>query len=478
MHFSVPDTQELIDEAGNAYLGYNVHINGLFHCTVRYKQLHNLHEQLSKDMEIPLPPFPPKKFFPLTANQQEDRRLLLDKYIQTIGQNTTINSTELLNGFLLNAQLEGAVYPIEDENLDIFFMNGSQVNLNVTQAENSGKILRKVCKHIKLDDKFHQYFSLFIVYQDEGNFVVIRKLEEFESPIITQRNMHKIETRIILGKWYWNIEFDLDLLQDSIASNLLYNQAVAEVERGWVLTSEEIHQNLKILKEQNQKDEFLKIVRSLRYYGYMQFAPCMCDYPQPGSKVLVSIGKNELNVRITSHESNQEEIGFKVTRMRCWRITTLQEGNDKYEDNTECNLELSFEYLMAKDHLQWITISSEQAILMSVCLQSMIDELLFKSVGGIRNLELKGKSWTYISREGHSRIITGSHSTENKSVKENDVTPRVRAEPIIRKITERFSSAKVRKSSNNRSPIAHQQGRRNGDLLENNAFCMIGDDDL
>lgn len=39
-------------------------------------------------------------------------------------------------------------------------------------------------------------------------------------------------------------------------------------------------------------------------------------------------------------------------------------------------MELSFEYLMAKNTLQWIAISSEHAILMSVCLQSIVDELL------------------------------------------------------------------------------------------------------
>lgn len=86
-------------------------------------------------------------------------------------------------------------------------------------------------------------------------FTVLRKLQDFESPVITQKNMHKIETRIVLGKWYWDIGFDLDLLQDSVASNLLYSQAVAEIERGWILTSGETHNNLKILKERNQKDE-------------------------------------------------------------------------------------------------------------------------------------------------------------------------------------------------------------------------------
>lgn len=119
-----------------------MHINGLFHCTVRYKQLHNLHEQLTKDLDIPLPYFPPKKFFPLTFNQQEERRLSLDKYIQTIGQNTSINNTELLNGFLLSAQLESAPGPIEDENIDIFFMNGTKVNFTVSAADNSGQVLK------------------------------------------------------------------------------------------------------------------------------------------------------------------------------------------------------------------------------------------------------------------------------------------------------------------------------------------------
>lgn len=44
-------------------------------------------------------------------------------------------------------------------------------------------------------------------------------------------------------------------------------------------------------------------------------------------------------------------------------------------------MELSFEYLMAKNSLQWITISSEQAMLMSVCLQSIVDELLNQKDG-------------------------------------------------------------------------------------------------
>jgi hypothetical protein len=43
---------------------------------------------------------------------------------------------------------------------------------------------------------------------------------------------------------------------------------------------------------------------------------------------------------------------------------------------------LSIEYLIAKDMLQWITITSEQAVCMSMCLQGMVDQLMQKRETG------------------------------------------------------------------------------------------------
>jgi len=185
MHFSIPDTQEFLDGAGNAYVvsdiytsrclllhlfyvhalscvtartdltvlstvfslrlqGYDIHVNGLFHCTVRYKQLHNLHVQLSRELDISLPIFPPKKFFPLTGNQQEERRLALEKYIQSIAQNVTVTTSQILNGFLLSAQQESIGGPSVNEILDVFLMDGTKVSLCVSTTEHSGEVL-KVC---------------------------------------------------------------------------------------------------------------------------------------------------------------------------------------------------------------------------------------------------------------------------------------------------------------------------------------------
>lgn len=70
-------------------------------------------------------------------------------------------------------------------------------------------------------------------------------------------------------------------------------------------------------------------------------------------------------------------------------------------------VELSFEYLMAKDTLQLITITSDQAILMSVCLQSLVDELLMKKKGIRKKQKFYSKSgnWSYMKRDGSSQLI-------------------------------------------------------------------------
>ena len=64
------------------------------------------------------------------------------------------------------------------------------------------------------------------------------------------------------------------------------------------------------------------------------------------------------------------DMSFKVTRIRCWKVNwSKQEMN------------ISFEYLIKKDTLQWIIIHTEQAALVSTCLQSMVDEILAKKAG-------------------------------------------------------------------------------------------------
>jgi hypothetical protein len=71
-----------------------------------------------------------------------------------------------------------------------------------------------------------------------------------------------------------------------------------------------------------------------------------------------------------------KEISFKVTRIRCWKVNRTKEGTN-----------LAIEYLMKKDTLEWFTIHTEQAALVSTCLQSMVDEILAKRTDTTKTTE-------------------------------------------------------------------------------------------
>lgn len=76
---------------------------------------------------------------------------------------------------------------------------------------------------------------------------------------------------------------------------------------------------------------------------------------------------------------------------------------------------------MSKEKLQWITIHSEQAILMSVCLQSMVDELLLKKNGAKKKQSGCGNRncWSYMKRDGSSQLISSNQTLNDGNTTSN-----------------------------------------------------------
>ncbi|XP_014598037.1 PREDICTED: sorting nexin-17 [Polistes canadensis] len=477
MHFAIPDTQELVDESNSIYVSYNVHINGLLHCTLRYRQFHNLHEELVKKFGPLLPAFPPKKFFPLTANQQEERRVGLEKYLQIIGQTSVIYSSELFNRFFFNAQQELVCGIWEDEPLEVYIKNSIQT-LTFSSKLNSGQVVKKIIDQGHLG----AYFSLFIIAQKVGDKVdihtILRKLEEFESPVITYKRMLTSGIRIFLTirKNYWDIEHSIKLFTIPITRGFLIQEINADIANDRVFFSANIKFNQYILDKKKLS------TRRLKYYGYLRFVPCRCDYPEPKSKVTVGIGNNELNLCILDHR-NDTELSCKITRIRCWRITTLSNVPTSigWIDNDQFNFELTFEYLFPDNKLQWITISSNQAILMSVCLQSMIDELVLKSTNDKQEPE-SNDSWVHIKKDEQDRIVMENELVEDidqvKQVHErNGVQSNV--QKLIGVVMSSFPLWTTRNRNNDkRTMVCRDSIEEYSDIVANNPFYMIGDDVL
>lgn len=169
--------------------GFNIHINGAFHCCLRYKQIHCLHEQLKRYMpDLVLPSFPAKKLLPLTQNQLEQRRSLLERYIQLIGQDPVFSKSELLRVFLLIAQKESAHIESHEVTVDVYLMNGYRIAVNCYTTDCTSKVLEKAAQNIDLDEQYVEYFTLFLLRTERnGETSLARRLMDFEAPYITQR---------------------------------------------------------------------------------------------------------------------------------------------------------------------------------------------------------------------------------------------------------------------------------------------------
>ncbi|XP_002002841.3 sorting nexin-17 [Drosophila mojavensis] len=413
MHFSIPDTQEqYADGSGGSptYTVYNIYINGNYHCCLRYKQLHALHEQLRRRCaDAALPPFPPKRLLPLSNSQLETRRAALEHYLQIIGQDAGIARLPYLQQFLQRAQLDTALAECsvsrEDEQQQLQVEvysgwapgpgggSGVQLLVNCHVQQNASALLQSVCRMLQVPDELMQFFCLYLMRHveapeerasscsstpdDPSAVLLLRRLMDFESPYISR--MHAQPCQLLLRTCYWNSRWDAKLLGNSVALNLLYNQTLADVAREWIICTPEMRRELCSLQLQSRPLQYLELVRQLPSYGCLQFGAAQVDYPELDTTAVVTIGNRELSLR-TARGAKIYETKFRVTRMRCWRVSAMHNTYESRDQPTQ--LQLSFEYLMSKQTLRWITITSQQAMLMSVSLQAMVDELLHSNSNG------------------------------------------------------------------------------------------------
>ncbi|XP_028158829.1 sorting nexin-17 [Ostrinia furnacalis] len=479
MHFSIPDLQQFHDDNGISYTGYNIHIDGFFHCTARYKQLLSLHEQLqAQNSFLKLPQFPPKKLF-LTSSQLEERRVSLEKYIQLVGQNPILAKSDILITFLFSAQQETHCVRVHEVDIEISLMNGYRIPLSVSSTDTSSTILDIACNYINLPKELTKYFSLYLFNWScaKDGQPSLKMLEDYESPYISQKYVRP-EDKIVLRKSYWDSCYDVDLMIDRVSLDLLYLQVIEELDLGWIVADSQTKDILSSYEAKKQKREYIELARTLRHYGRIPAGEAMTDSSNVGDsseglcRVRVSLASKELTVTSVTHPTREQK--FKVTRMRCWRITTLHpmerpqtNGHGSLLEESNKNFELSFEYLVSKDNLKWITLKTEHATFISVCLQSIVDELMRQKngTGPTSPRYFKRGSLTYVRRDGSSQLITPSSSSDTLSSANGDSYTSGSSREIfsVQKLAEKFSS------------VAFKSGR---DCVENNAFEAIGDEEL
>ncbi|XP_022105765.1 sorting nexin-17-like isoform X1 [Acanthaster planci] len=479
MHFSIPDTQD-INEGNSNYTSYNLHVNGVFHCSLRFSQLHDFQEQVKKEFGtsfLGTHKFPPKKLLPLTPSQVEERRQKLEKYIQLVSQDQKIANSDLFNGFLLSAQKETRRETPMEAKLDVYLMNGHKITVNIMSTDQTDDVLEVVASEIGLKSDFVYYFALFLVMKDEDDErgTIVRRVQDFESPFISLKSAVG-KNKIVLRKNYWDATYDDDLIQDSVGLQLLYVQVLSDIERGWVQASMDQIKRLETLKAKGSRKEYLQFARTLKDYGFIQFKPCVVDYPAPNTPAVISAGNRELVFRLRLEDGAIKEGTFKITRMRCWRITSVNQGDDAKVDPT--HLELAFEYLIGRNKLQWITMTSDQAILISLCLQDMVDELLLKKRGGrIKKPQdrVKGPERQFKAKDG-GVIVASSTSTPGQS---DPTTPPQTSTDTSPSKTSKTKGSVKKISDKLQSVVVSPKQSTPKSVVENDIFdAGIGEDDL
>ncbi|XP_059579825.1 sorting nexin-31 isoform X3 [Alligator mississippiensis] len=319
MHFSIPLSEELLEKFGGRYVLYSVYLEGFLFCKARYSQLHRWNEQDTFKIQ-------PQKAC-----------------------------------------------------LDVYLADGRNIRLDIKTSDTAERILEVASYKMGLSRELIGYFSLFFIEDhNSGTLSVVKKVAEFELPYVSLQSMKQSHCKLGIRKWYMDPSLDKMLLDCRASVNLLYMQAVQEIERNWVKPTDEQMQKLELLQKTANKIKFLELVSEVQHYGYIKLDPCTCDYPEVGCSADVHVGNNEIYCCVKLPTNQTKVISFKINRVRCWQVTFLGAVTDANDEGTGETLELRFEY-NDSDTWKWIVFYTKQAFLLSSCFKKMISEQLMKT---------------------------------------------------------------------------------------------------
>ncbi|PNJ43978.1 SNX31 isoform 3 [Pongo abelii] len=264
--------------------------------------------------------------------------------------------------------------------LDIFLPNEQSIKIEIITSDTAERVLEVVSYKIGLCRELLGYFGLFLIrFGKEGKLSVVKKLADFELPYVSLGSSEVENCKVGLRKWYMDPSLDSMLMDCSVAVDLLYMQAIQDIEKGWAKPTEAQRQKLEAFQKEDNQTKFLELAREVQHYGYLQLDPCTCDYPEPGSGAVLSVGNNEISCCITLPDSQTQDIVFQMSRVKCWQVTFLGTPLDTDGPQTTLNQNLELRFQYSEDSCwQWFVIYTKQAFLLSSCLKKMISEKMVK----------------------------------------------------------------------------------------------------
>uniref|UniRef100_A0A5S6R5C4 PX domain-containing protein n=1 Tax=Trichuris muris TaxID=70415 RepID=A0A5S6R5C4_TRIMR len=388
MHVSVPVYRFASDSSGQLYAVYEIHINGAYHCSCRYSTLLRLHELIARIDPDRVPEFPPKRIKAfLNERSLAERRDALQDYLRIVFYRKDVTRSQLVQRFFLDAQRESCVSASRQlsNQLPVYLLDGTKCMVPCFPGDSTGAVLERLAPMVGLSPENCCYFGLFIVTKSEVfPCKVLRWLGNFESPLLSLYQASKLgfKAKVVLRKSFWDASIENGLLNDVGAVRVILSQAQFDC-KTFLLRNCLLPLGLKKLRYTSVDEEAATVIASANstvnsiellrlcqrqsWYGYVFFEQCQCSFPASNTIVHAAVGNKRLIILYSSGQDELKESVFRVNRIRCWRLSVL---------STHGGQDLSFEYLFSNNHLEWITLKSAQSVLISLCLQSMIEEIV------------------------------------------------------------------------------------------------------
>ncbi|XP_021072829.1 sorting nexin-31 isoform X2 [Mus pahari] len=409
MHFCIPVSQQRPDALGGRYVLYSVYLDGFLFCKVRYSQLHRWDEQLRRVFGNCLPPFPPKYYLAMTAAMAEERRNQLERYLQNVTADPCVTRSDIFTEFLTLVQLHTLNITIQNVKLAVFLPDGRSVKVEALTSDTAERVLEVMAHKLGLQPDLVGYFGLFLIrYLPEGKLSVVKKLADFELPYASLQSSEMENCKIGLRKWYLDPALDSMLMDCRAAGDLLYMQAVQDIEKEWMKPTQAQREELKALQKKENQTKFLELSQEVRHYGYVQLDPCTCNHPEPGCGAQLSVGNNEISCCITLPNGQTQDIAFQMSRVECWQVTFLGTllDTDGPQRTLNQNLELRFQYIEDSCQ-QWFVIYTKQAFFLSSCLKKMISEKMTKLTEQSPDMQIE------VPEQGRSKKHPGQPSQKD-----------------------------------------------------------------
>uniref|UniRef100_A0A0K0EUH7 Sorting nexin-17 (inferred by orthology to a zebrafish protein) n=1 Tax=Strongyloides venezuelensis TaxID=75913 RepID=A0A0K0EUH7_STRVS len=391
IHITIPTTR-VCTEYNNPkkkFHSFDFYVNGAFHATVRYSHLYSLHEKLIENFGFRLKTaFPPKKLKHfLNAKELNERRCELTSYFQDLIQNPDVSKHYLLERNFLDFQVNSFNPVSVNIAVDVYNSFGDKVTVKCNIREGSNNVLKYAIEKFKIDLTLISHFALFLGHErkkiedrtNANDIIIKRWLKNFESPYVSLQLLNQKTARegifykVFIRKVIWDPSIEEQIMYDPGALNIMYSQAVTEFENKRMPVNKKTEEKLNELIKEKSKIQFLRLCHLQGTYGYEWLNNVKCDFPEPNTECQLKMGRREIILTWKNSDTTEKSYTFRTTRIRVWRIV------HNFTVDKVHIYSFNFEYLLSQGEFRWVSIETDQTILLSSLLQSMSIEILQES---------------------------------------------------------------------------------------------------